>query len=720
MAMPWQKYQTAQPQGPWSRYASGTPDEPWRGLDYDKPIEELRKDIGTLPAEHQKKARDIYAERQVARESAAGLKPSPFAAEGIPIVGGFLDEATAGIQSGLYSLSGGRIGDPYDEALALQRARSKAADEDAPILSFTSKLAAGAAAAPALPLPAPAATLAGRVGQGIAIGAPIGAVEGFSRGEGDLAGRLDAAGSGAVGGAALGGALPVAAAGGARLYGAAADLLSPGITRRLYGPEAAADDILARRIAAEGSTPAQKRLDLQQGHTTSRLNSNSQASLPETIADTSDAMQRLTGSVYRAGGEAGNEVKRVLQARQTGPANPYGPQPQGPPQGQRARILDTVRRALTIRTSGTARQTEQQIMAEQAREGRRLYAQAYESSEPFDLDRAIQGLALRIQQYPPPFAARLQRALNLFRRPGTKGNQPFWVDDVRRFDGAKKALDDMVEQAQRAGQGNLVRELTQFRNDLIDSVHAIDQAGNATRNLAYQEARNAWGSAAENREAIELGRSALRDGSEISVENFRALTPGQQQLFRVGFLESVRNALGTKKPGNDVLQLFEQARVQELLNDIIPRSRGTGVFANRPQRFGEIARRERRMVETRNSVLGNSATAQRQQDDLAFSGEAVSSLWNRFRSSPSLFNVGMEAIGHGLQRIFGYRQDVALALARRLLETDRTAQNQILRRLQQRGGPGRFEQFADELDRLSQRVNSGSLPTITDAQEQGR
>jgi hypothetical protein len=414
--------------------------------------------------------------------------------------------------------------------------------------------------------------------------------------------------------------------------------------------------------------------------------------LPEAIADTSDAMQRLAGSLYRTGGEAGSFVRDTLTARQRGPVNPYAPQP-GEPTGQRGRIMDATERALQIRTSGSALQTERQITADQALQGRQLYAQAFQQQQPFDIQPVLDGFAVNAMQYPAPFQAQLTRALNLFRNNGSARFNP--NGNLQAFDNAKKALDDMIERAQRAGSGNLTRELTTLKNDLLGAVHVNGS------NPGYQAARSAWGSAAENREAIDLGRAALREGSEISAELYRNLTQGQQQLFRIGFLESLRNAMGTKKPGSDVTQLFQQARVQELMGEIIPRSRGSGVFANRPERYGDLMRREGRMNQTNNVAMGNSATSMRQQDDMGFAGDALQSMWSRFRQSPSLFNMGVEAVGTGIQKVFGYRQDVALAMAQRLLETNPEQRNQILRRLAQRGGPDRFARFADAIDRSS-------------------
>jgi hypothetical protein len=540
----------------------------------------------------------------------------------------------------------------------------------------------------------------------------VGAEEGFARGEGDFSNRLNSAEAGATGGATIGGLLPVGGALATRAIGAAADALNPTLTRFRHGPEEAADEILARRIEREGSTPAQKRLDLQRGQAVdARLNANSTATLPETLADTSDAMQRLTGSLYRQGGEAGNFIRDALESRQRGPVNPFGPrQPNAAPEGQSARVMDATERALLARSSNTARQTERQIAEEQARRGRQLYEQARQNSEPFDLQPVLDGMALRAQDYGGEFRGALNRAISLFRN---EFPQRRAVDNISRFDASKQQLDDMIEGAQRQGQGNLVRELTRFKNDLLDAVHRVDANGNPTANLVYREARQTWGTAAENREAIELGRSALRDGSEIGVENYRELTPGQQQLFRLGFIESLRNALSQKRPGNDITLLFQQARVRELMNEIIPRPNGrNAVFANRAERFGNLLNREQRMVQTRNTVLGNSATAQRMQDDTAFAGDALAGMWDRFRQSPSLFNIGIEAIGTGIQKIFGYRQDVALALAHRLLEQDPTTRNQILRRLQARGGPGRLQQLVNHIDRSSLALTGTTAPEI--------
>ena len=676
-------------------------------INFDRSDDEVRSDIERLPETDKQKAYNAWAKHAVGRERAAGFTPLPDPSRGIPVVGGLIDEGAALVNSGLHTLTHGAVGRPYDEGVAFQRERHRQSEAANPALATGSQLAAGVVTgAPVFGGIAPAATLAGRVAQGVGIGSGVGAVEGFTRGEGDFHQRMASAGTGAKVGGVVGGVLPVAGSVATRAAGAAQQYLGPTYTRLTQGADEAAEQILANRIHRSGQTPASVRRDLQTGQARSSVlhgggQTASRAELPEAMADTSDSLRRLTGSLYRSGGEAGDLVSETLNNRQRGLEGLFSRVTRDGTDGQHQRIMNAAERALLVRTAGTARQTERQISEQMRADGDRLYNVAYRTSEAFDLSSSLRLFQSRMRDYQPsPIRSAMNRAFRLF-SDNAPGSRP--ITNVRLFDKAKRALDDMIEKAQRNNQGaNLVRELTMFKNNLLRNVHR--EGANAN----YQTAREAWGSAAERREAIDLGRASLRENSEVSAEMFRELTAGQQQLFRLGFLESLRNAIGSKGRGHDITRVFDQNRVRQLMSEIIPRQRGRNtVFANRPERFGDLIDREARMVQTRNAALGNSMTARNQSDDAAFAGDALASMWNRFRSSPSLFNMGVEAIGAGIQRVFGYRQDVAVALARRLLETDPTVRNQILRRLQRRS-PQRYELFTDYLDRSMQTLSAAA------------
>ncbi len=716
------------------------------GIDWGGDVSAVRKAVGALPEDQQDAAWNQYGEQYVKREREGGYRPAPLAGVGLPFIGDLMDEGAAAVEAIPNLVTGGRVGGSYSENLAIQRARERAAEDASPNLNLANRLSTGIAAP--LPFLSKGAGLVSNAVRGAIGGGVVGGAAGFGAGEGGLDNRLEGAANAAIPGAWLGGAIPVAGSAIAGITRPIRDAVAPRITQLRHGPEAAADQILASRINRSGQSPQQIIDDLDEGQRVAQFGPNSQATLNETIADTSDSMQRLTGSVYRAGGEAGNLTKGRLEARQRGVDNPYAQRPpNAPPEGQHEEVLDAFDRALQIRSSDSARTTERAIMAQQARDGKRLYDQARNNSEEFDLQPAIDGLALKMRDYPPEIAGALQKAINAVTRPVKAGSvaaetaatvrinrlvedmdvalsrakspqqaqkiqedftlklrraqedlgtvesanrvhsaQRAPVDNIKTFDPAKRSLDDMIDKAKRAGENNLARELTEFNHALLARVHGEDQAGNLTKNLAYKEARDTWGSAAENREAIDLGRKALNEGAEISLEQFNALSKGQQQLFRLGLRESLNRRLANNKSGSDATSLFQQKGVQDLLRAAIPRSNGKRAFSDRTARFGEYISRQQRANQTRQSVLGNSATAQRHQDDAELAGDALGQVWQKFQGSSSVANLAFQAVASGLQKAFAFRQDVALALAKRLLEADPAKRTAILRAAEKQMG----------------------------------
>lgn len=772
------------------------------GVDFNRPVPAVRADIAKLPEGRRTGALNAWADHYVSEENRQDWTGIWETLEGTTrsvsrgtFVGPFLDELDAGTNAAIHAISGGNLGYPYEENLAYQRAKDRSFDKANPILSTAGHVAGGVGSgigvlrAPAktllgkveqtalagpVPFFKPAQTTMGTVAQLPAIGAAYGAVGGFGNGEGGFDTRLESAEDGAKVGAVVGTVLPAAVWGGARLYNGTADAIRAA-GRRMSKPEVAADRIIVKKLQDIDSSPEAVATDLAEGQNSAQLDSNSVATLPETIADTSDALRRLTGTVYRQGGKGAEETKAALDFRQRGPENPYAPR-SDEPLGQLERIRDAFRRALGIKSSKSAIQTQRAMLDAQKAEGDKLYTAAREQSEPFNLGGnssegngplgPIDALVLRAQDYPGPFAAKLQEAADLFTRPVARGGaaredaviqrmqraaedeqrrvarltdpdqiarvrenfavkqqrmmedlqnvrqqnalitaQRRPINDVNRFDASKQALDDMIESA----DGNLKRNLVMFKNELLDQVHEYDVKGNPTKNIPYQNARDAWGSRAENSEAIDLGRQALTANSEVSADQFKNLTKGQQKLFRIGLDEGLNNALGGSKPGTDVTQLFQTRRVRDLMNEVIPVPKSaSATFADRPERFGDIMAREQRMVQTRNETLGNSKTAQRGNDDEMFNNEAATTLFDRFKSM-NVKDFILEEIANVGRQMFGYRTEVANELAKKLMMAGPAEQQAYLAQLQKQVGPDRFKAFMDELQKRTNIVaGSGS------------
>jgi hypothetical protein len=324
---------------------------------------------------------------------------------------------------------------------------------------------------------------------------------------------------------------------------------------------------------------------------------------------------------------------------------------------------------------------------------------------------------MNAQQYSGQFRNQMLAAIEPFSNPAVPGTR-YGINTVQRFDAAKKQLDDVIESSMQpstipgaaARPTNLTRELMQFRSGLMDRVHEPNAQGLPTKNVAYQEARDAWGSAAENQQAVQAGREAFRDGSEISAENFRNLTPSQQRLFRIGASDSINMMMGTKRPGNDVTQLFQQRRVRDLMAEMIPESRGNGVFADRQARFGDYMNRQERMVRTRNEALGGSQTAQRGVDDDVFKNDAALSMIDRFRTM-GLKEFALEQIAHVGRQMFGFSQDVAHHLAERLTTTDPVQRAQFIAEITAAAGPQRAQRLLETIDQHLAQV----APSVSNA-----
>jgi len=128
-------------------------------------------------------------------------------ARGVPIIGGAMDEISAGLNTGF-----GFIGD-YGAALEQERSRDRAYDEANPwestglqVMGGVGGTAAGLKASGAPPIPK---TLPGKVGAGAGAGGLLGGIEAFTRAEGGFGNRWDAAKKAAGPGAVIGGAFPL-------------------------------------------------------------------------------------------------------------------------------------------------------------------------------------------------------------------------------------------------------------------------------------------------------------------------------------------------------------------------------------------------------------------------------------------------------------------------------------------------------------------------------
>jgi len=519
----------------------------------------------------------------------------------------------------------------------------------------------------------------------------------------------------------------------------------------ITGAEAAADQILANHLARENINVADLRQRFAQIGDDARYGSNSFAQDVMAPVDVASSWQRLAGSLARQNPEAATIGQRFLFGRQTG-TTPRGvdagdmadtgiatraamarpitgseaerqlgrrfgtPKDKLVPMGQYERIRDAFKRALRIRDEdfhGHARnayRTDEQIIAAAKSEAQTFYNASYKAAEGIDYTPAVVPFVQRwrsaLIDEPQDVARRIDSALKQVERAvspsGTKSH-------LERLDKVKQVMDDQIDNAFTSTNGRqryLGGKLTEVKNELLsvlDNVQGGQQAG-----AKYKTARDAFSSRMDAREALRLGREAMREDSDISVDAFKPLSAGLQKLFRLGMLDDFEKRGAIPSRTRDLTTMFDSPRVQEILAEVIPRSDKVGAeFANRPERFGRYLGDQRSMVETRNVAYGGSQTQKNSQDDKAT--DMLSSMFEEVKQTPSAVAFTLKVVERGLDKLLGFRADTAQIMARKLFTADRAERDRLLLALEQRLGPSRVAQFARLMQEHQARVSRAGV-----------
>jgi hypothetical protein len=642
------------------------------------------------------------------------------------------------------------IGDEtYDDALKDERAKVESFRNENPGTALAAELA-GSFATPGLGLAAgaikPAATVLGKIAQGSKLGAGFGGAYGFASSEGGGGNLLDQAyerGTGALTGAAVGAGLGAALPAASGIIGGTArkvsDFAAPAIARHTKGVDAAADTVMTQRMAEAGDSPQALRAQIEEAKRVGTFygggRSASRTDTPLGIADLSPAMQKLAGSASRSSGEANARAEAFIGTRQTGvtPKNagaaqfadeggvvhrsPFAPlSREAEPAGQYERVKDALTRSMTLedkdfhKFGNNAYRTEQAMMKALKTEADKLYGEARTAAQNFNVQPVIRPVvekyANAVLDMPVGEATLVKRALRQF----TTGNGQL-VTSLDGFDKAKRVLDGLMGRAQNAGDKNAVRILKGIKDDMVGAVDAVP---NQQIGEKYKAARNYFSSQMEMKDAIDLGRQAFKENSDVVADQFRNLSEGQQKLFRLGLIESFEANIGRSKRTNDVTQIFETPRIQDLLRTVVPRTEtATGrakkgaVYADRPERLGDLLANEKAMVKSRDKILGGSQTAERVGDDMKFTRQGLSQMITNLRTGGGVTGVVMEAAAAGLNKIFGMREDVAAEVGRRLFTAKPQEIEAILQRLEQ-AAPQQAGQFYALLSNMAVAGTAGA------------
>jgi hypothetical protein len=487
----------------------------------------------------------------------------------------------------------------------------------------------------------------------------------------------------------------------------------------ITGPEAAAYQHLANKLSSAGVKPGEI------GARIERSDIDAIGGLsPLALVDTDPSLQRLAGSVVRQNVEAANRGQRFVAGRQTGitplegmpensgiPTRQFmeAPSPIDPPMGMFERMKTNVRSFLRVPERSAYRVDQDLIDVQKTKSGPE-YQAAYKAASGVNIapvvDSVLQKWTARAQdpEQLRPIAKVVQSAVAIFKTPaGT-------VSSLKRFQDGKELLDEKIGALMKSPVGRNRRlggELNAFKNELLDAVDAI-QFGNIGE--TYRKARDIYSSAASMRRALEMGRSALKEGSEVSADAYRGLTAGEQQMFRIGIADDLEKQMARQKRGSDVTQIFQTPRVQELLMELGPQDAA--------MRLGRNIQTENMTTRTNNEVFGNSKTQQRAADDEAFN--QMDDAIDLIRSSRSAREAGFKVLQTVIEKVGGFRADTATELAKKLFTSDRAQLDEIIKNIESRMGPERASHFKAIMDHYAgqlARQNAATAATAAQTQQ---
>lgn len=518
----------------------------------------------------------------------------------------FGDELEAGVRTGSFSSP------EYKTLRDKIRAEQAQFAQNNPIMSpaleiggaalpaIAALVGSGGAAAPALA--AGGRSLLGRAATGAAVGAGYGAVQGAGAAPEmeDVPGSM--ATSGGLG-AAFGLAFPLAGAG----IGLAGDVAETGV--RGAAQRGGAMGRMAQRAVPMLDRRAEARARAKLGQAfgddmmtpeqaAERLREMTQRGAPAVVADVGEEnVRELANTAFLIPGEGRRRIAQTATDRVKGTSG---------------RLAENVER--TGRTTlGNTNQVVREIAEARKAPAARLYNAAFEAGDVTLDERGIDLLLstdFRKSWYDGARLAKLDNTLGnapalkpLYRKVVNEAGQEtielVRMPTVRDIDYIKKGLDELIDEAERKGKGNLVRIYTQAKNELLGQV---DQ-----QVPVYAEARQFWGGQEGLMRAIEKGKRFLRGGDDDFADQVAGFTQDELEMYRRGAANGIAEMLRRRDGRATALNILTDPTAQARLKQIFPDEESFEMLRKvigDEERMGQLYNRTMRQSQTAQNLAG--------------------------------------------------------------------------------------------------------------------
>ena len=241
--------------------------------------------------------------------------------------------------------------------------------------------------------------------------------------------------------------------------------------------------------------------------------------------------------------------------------------------------------------------------------------------------RSMQGVwSPRLQQFldDPALRGGMARGYEIERLESLAENRPFdptqlGVDldeqgnirilqtpNMRVLHMAKMGLDAMIADERNEITGRLSQRgvaLDRVRRAYLQELDGLDRSG------IYRQARAMWEGPAASMDAMRAGRAAFTSSPEEIAVEIGAMTPANQEFYRLGVADAIRERLmKTGVSGDEAKAIIKNPWMRDQLRPIFRSDQDFDAFVT-------AVTREGRMFGTRQKVMGGSQTAERLAED---------------------------------------------------------------------------------------------------------
>jgi len=344
-----------------------------------------------------------------------------------------------------------------------------------------------------------------------------------------------------------------------------------------FRPEAAGEKLVQDRLQQGGADPQALADQVAAMHAAGQTD--------YTLADAAqDKLGGLPGSISRQPGEGRAPTSEFLNERQ------YG---NGLDTGARVRNDQAVADYLGGSNGDTGSlAAEKAITERQKTASKPLYAAA--ANDPITMNDTLAQLIPRLQE-----SGAYDKASHYVKLGGGQVD----LSTLEPWQAMKEALDDKIGKLYDSGQPKLAGRMRTISDDLRSELY--NQSDN------YKQANAVWKSDADMKDALALG-SKFADPSytrEQLASDFNDLSPGEQNMFRLGAGNSLRETIA-RAPGTNGLPdaVVKGTALGQKLKIIAPDEDSHALFAQRMQAESDMAR-------TTRQALGGPDTARRIAED---------------------------------------------------------------------------------------------------------